>query len=238
MSRVPHSQDARVQRLIATLIEAGIRDDRVLAVIEHIPRELFVPATFTEHAYDNTALPIGHGQTVSQPQIVAMMTEALRVNRRMKVLEVGTGSGYQTAVLSALSRRVYTIERYKQLLLEAEARLAELGVHNVTTRLGDGHKGWPEQAPFDRIMVTAAADIEVPPALLDQLAIGGILVAPVAASPIDQRLLAVTRMESGVEIRDLGPVRFVPLVADSAEPGKKEPVSRAIARLGRGPKSS
>src|SRR6202040_2812840 len=144
-------------RLIMELRALGVTDTRVLGAIERVPREAFLPDTFRDRAYENVALPVGHGQTISQPLVVAHMTEALEVGERHKVLEIGTGSGYQTAVLARLCRRVFTIERHRALLKEAEKRGAELRLHNVTSRFGDGTKGWPEQAPFDRIIVTAAA---------------------------------------------------------------------------------
>ena len=199
-------------RLIMELRRAGISDQRVLSAIERVPRELFVPATFADQAYENVALPIGHGQTVSQPFVVARMTEALEISDRHKVFEIGTGSGYQTAILAKLCRRIFSIERYRPLLREAERRLAELRLHNVTCRFGDGTKGWPEQAPFDRIIVTAAAP-ELPSILADSLAIGGILVAPVGEDRRDQQLLRIRRNEEGFVTEELGAVRFVPLVA-------------------------
>lgn len=199
-------------RLVLELRRAGIRDAAVIDAVEATPRELFVPTNFQNHAYDNTALPIDQGQTISQPLIVAMMTEALKLHPRVKVLEVGTGSGYQAAVLSRLCRRVYTIERIKPLLREAEARFEQLRRHNITTRHGDGYAGWPEQAPFECIMVTAAAP-EVPQTLIDQLAPGGRLVIPVGSNPASQHLLRLTKNEDGSVTReDLGGVRFVPLV--------------------------
>ena len=151
------SYEASKIRLIMELRRQGITDKRVLAGLERIPRERFAPESFRAEAYDNIALPISQGQTISQPYIVAFMTQALEVGERMRVLEVGTGSGYQAAILSGLCRRVFTIERYRSLLRDAESRFAELGLSNVTTRLGDGAKGWPESAPFERIIVTAAA---------------------------------------------------------------------------------
>ena len=174
-----------MQRLIAELRQSGITDEKVLAAIGAVDRERFVPAPFAERAWENTALPIAFGQTISQPLVVAPMTEALRVGPRMKVLEIGTGSGYQAAVLAKLARRVYTIERYKPLSKEAERLLIDLGIYNVVFDVGDGSKGWPGQAPFDRIIVTAAAE-ERPQALIDQLAVGGILIVPVGRDP-DQR---------------------------------------------------
>lgn len=199
-------------RLIMELRRAGISDQRVLSAIERVPREMFVPATFADQAYENVALPIGHGQTVSQPLVVARMTEALEIGDRHKVFEIGTGSGYQTAVLARLCRRVFSIERYRPLLREAERRLVELRLHNVTCRFGDGTKGWPEQAPFDRIIVTAAAP-ELPAILADSLTVGGVLVAPVGEDRRDQQLLRIRRSESGFDTEELGAVRFVPLVA-------------------------
>jgi protein-L-isoaspartate(D-aspartate) O-methyltransferase len=199
-------------RLIMELRRAGIADDRVLGAIERVPREKFVPATFIDRAYENVALPIGSGQTISQPYVVARMTEALEIGDRHKVFEIGTGSGYQTAVLARLCRRVFSIERHRPLLREAEARLAALRLHNVTLRYGDGTKGWPEQAPFERIIVTAAA-AELPAQLTDSLAVGGILVAPIGKERGVQRLLRIRRGGSGLTTEELGIVRFVPLVA-------------------------
>jgi len=205
------SDEARKIRLIMELRRAGITDTRVLAAIERVPREHFVPPQLAEMAYDNVALPIGHGQTISQPFVVAYMTEKLAVGERMKVLEVGTGSGYQAAVLSPLCRRLYTIERHRTLMREAEARFARLDLRNVVTRVGDGYRGWPEQAPFDRIVVTAAAP-EAPPALLDQLAVGGLMVLPLG-DDLDQELVRVRRDDDGYHSETLIGVRFVPLVA-------------------------
>ena len=202
----------KVLRLLMELRGAGITDARVLGAIERVPREVFVPAAFKDQAYENVALPIGHGQTISQPLVVALMTEALEIGERHKVLEVGTGSGYQTAVLARLCRRVFTIERHRVLLKEAEQRFAELKLRNVTTRFGDGTKGWPEQAPFDRILVTAAAP-DLPRKLLDNLAPDGILVAPVGEERRDQQLLRLRRKDGETVTEELGGVRFVPLVA-------------------------
>jgi protein-L-isoaspartate(D-aspartate) O-methyltransferase len=189
----------------------GITDSRVLGAIERIPRDAFVPAAFRDQAWENVALPIGHAQTISQPLVVALMTQALEVGERHKVLEVGTGSGYQAAVVAKLCRRVFTIERHRDLLKEAERRFAELKLHNVTTRFGDGSKGWAEQAPFDRIIITAAAPA-VAQVLIDSLAEGGILVAPVGEERRDQQLLRIRRTPQGIVTEDLGPVRFVPLI--------------------------
>ncbi|WP_374305433.1 protein-L-isoaspartate(D-aspartate) O-methyltransferase [Ferrovibrio sp.] len=204
--------DPRVIQLIMELRRQGVADTRVLAAVERVPRERFVADQFLKHAYDNIALPITQGQTISQPYVVAYMTEALQLGDRMKVLEIGTGSGYQTAVLSKLGRRVYTIERYRSLLVTAERRLADLQITNVVTRLGDGNKGWPEQAPFDRILVTAAADRR-PDALIAQLSPeGGIMVAPVAVTSTEQDVIRYTRRGEDVQEERLLPVRFVPLL--------------------------
>jgi protein-L-isoaspartate(D-aspartate) O-methyltransferase len=202
---------ANKARLILSLRSAGITDTAVLSAIERVPRELFVPETFRDQAYENTALPIGYGQTLSQPLVVASMIEALELTNRMKLLEVGTGSGYHAAILARLCRRVYTIERHRPLLAEAERRFAELGLHNITTRAGDGMLGWPEQAPFDRISVTAAAGAP-PDALLEQLAVDGIMVMPVGGRDRTQVLQQFRRTEDGYEARDLMEVRFVPLL--------------------------
>lgn len=204
--------EARIIRLLTELRRQGISDARVLAALEKVPRQMFVAAPFLDQAWENHALPIACGQTVSQPYIVALMTQALELSDRTKVLEVGTGSGYQAAVLSRLCRRVYTIERHKPLLDEAEQRFRALRIHNITAKLGDGSRGWPEQAPFERIMVTAAAH-DIPPVLVDQLQIGGIMVLPVGdAGSAAQDLVRVVRLEDGIDIQHLGPVRFVPLV--------------------------
>ena len=214
--------DPRASSLVKELGREGIRDARVLSALESVPRDFFVDTPFVETAYDNTALPIACGQTISQPYVVAFMTDALEVGDKMRVLEIGTGSGYQAAVLSLLCRRVYTIERHRPLFEAAERRFRALKLENVVTRLGDGHAGWPEQAPFDRIMMTAAAPA-VPQALLDQLAPDGILVAPIgpAVQPgpfggsesICQLLTKIIRRETGLHEEKLIPVVFVPMVA-------------------------
>lgn len=217
---------ARKIRLIMELRRTGISDTNVLAAIERIPREAFVPQTFRDQAYENRTLPIGCGQTLSQPAVVAAMTQALSTDRRLKVLEIGTGSGYQAAVLSRLCRRLYTIERHRDLQREAEARFQRLRLHNITARIGDGGKGWPEQAPFTRIIVTAAA-AEVPGDLVDQLADGGVMVVPVGRHTADQELLRLTRENGTLHEENLGSVRFVPLTAGT--PGDPRPRSRRIA---------
>ena len=196
--------------LIMELRREGIHDVRVLSAIERVPREAFVPEALKAQAYANVALPISSGQTISQPYVVAYMTQALEVGERTKVLEIGTGSGYQAAVLAKLCRRVYTIERHRELLRESEQRFHALGLHNITTRLGDGHKGWPEQAPFERIIVTAAA-ADVPEALCRQLADGGAMVIPVGDRS-SQEIWRVHRRADAFETERMLPVRFVPLV--------------------------
>lgn len=199
-------------RLLMELRRAGIGDSRVLGAIEKTPRERFVPASFEDRAYENVALPIGEGQTVSQPYVVALMTEKLEPGERHNVIEIGTGSGYQTAVLARLCRRVFSIERHRGLLRDAEHRFDELRLRNIVCRFGDGTKGWPEQAPYDRVIVTAAAP-EVPTTLVDGLAPGGILVVPVGEDHRDQQLVRVRRNEDRFSTEDLGLVRFVPLVS-------------------------
>ena len=202
---------ARKIRLIMQLRRAGIADTAVLSAIERIPREAFVPESFQDQSYEDMTLPIGHGQTLSAPSVVALMTQALRTDRRTKVLEIGTGTGYQAAVLSRLCRRLYTVERHRNLLGEAERRFLKLHRYNITTRVGDGARGWPEQAPFTRIIVTAAAET-VPATLVEQLAPGGIMVVPVGRQGGDQALLRLTREADGIREEILDSVRFVPLV--------------------------
>jgi protein-L-isoaspartate(D-aspartate) O-methyltransferase len=208
-------EDTRRIRLLMHLRQGGIGDPRVLGAIERIPREQFVPAAFLDQAYEDTALPIGLGQTISQPTVVGLMTQALQVGDRHKVLEVGTGSGYQAAVLAKLCRRLYTIERHKRLLTAAEAHFAALRLHNIVTCWGDGMKGWPGQAPFDRIVVTAAWPGESPPPVLaDQLAVGGVMIVPMGDEKRRQRVVRVVRAETGFSQEELWPVRFVPLLPD------------------------
>jgi len=199
-------------RLLMELRRAGIGDARVLGAIERTPREKFVPPAFEGQAYDNLALPIGQGQTVSQPYVVALMTEKLELGERHNALEIGTGSGYQTAVLARLCRRVFSVERHRALLRDAERRFGELHLRNIVCRLADGTKGWPEQAPYDRVIVTAAA-AQVPASLIEGLAPGGILVAPVGEDHRDQQLVRIRRHDDMFSTENLGLVRFVPLVA-------------------------
>jgi protein-L-isoaspartate(D-aspartate) O-methyltransferase len=210
------SIDARKIRLIMQLRRSGVTDTAVLSVIERLPREAFIPPLFLDQAYEDMALPIGSGQTISQPLVVAMMTQALELHDRVKILEIGTGSGYQAAVLSRLTRRVYSIERHTPLLRDAEARFRHLRLHNITTRSGDGTKGWPEQAPFDRILVTAAADGDVPKDLTDQLALGGVMVVPLGMDRRDTHVYRIRRTETGLQREELWPVRFVPLLPEPA----------------------
>lgn len=199
-------------KLVLELRSAGVTDPRILGAIERVPRALFVPPLFRDRAYENVALPIGHGQTISQPLVVARMTEALELTERHIVLEIGTGSGYQAAVLARLARRVFTVERHRAMLKTAEERFRQLRLHNITVRFGDGTKGWPEQPSFDRIIVTAAA-ATLPDALLQSLAEDGVLVAPVGESKRDQALLRIRRCNGDFTAEELGTVRFVPLVA-------------------------
>ena len=203
-------------RLVMELRQQGITDKAVLSAIERVPREAFVPETFHDQAWENTALPIGHGQTISQPAVVAFMTQALELGPRMKVLEIGTGCGYQAAVLAQLCRRIYTVERYRELLREAEARFRRLRLNNITTRWGDGAKGWPEQAPFDRIIMTAAAQ-SVPETLFEQLGEDGLLIAPVGRTSYEQVLMRYRKKADSLENEELWPVRFVPLIEGTVD---------------------
>lgn len=214
---------ARKIRLIMKLRKSGITDTSVLAAIERVPREAFIPPMFHDQAYEDTALPIDCGQTISQPLVVSYMTQELRVNDRHKVLEIGTGSGYQTCILSKLCRRVYSIERHKPLLAGAERMFSQLHVRNVTFKAADGMLGWKEQAPFDRIIVTAAAQGDAPPALLEQLSIGGILIIPMGADKASQFIFRVTRTETGFDYEQLMPVRFVPLLPNVARSEQAPP---------------
>jgi protein-L-isoaspartate(D-aspartate) O-methyltransferase len=207
-------------RLVALLLElrgGGVTDVAVLNAIERTPRELFVPEAFRDRAYENAALPIARHQTVSQPLVVGLMTQALNVGARHKVLEVGTGSGYHAAVLAQLCRRLYTMERFPDMFREAEARFQVLRLTNVTARAGDGTRGWPQQAPFDRILVAAAAE-DIPQVLVDQLGPGGIMVLPVGDQAGEQHIVRVRRTETGVEAEHLQPVRFVPLIEGDPAP--------------------
>lgn len=210
-------QESR-QRLemVRSQIEArGVKDARILEVMRRIPRHLFVPADHKAQAYADYPLPIGSGQTISQPYIVAFMTEQLGLKGGEKVLEIGTGSGYQAAVLAALVQKVYSIEIRKELADEARERLGRLGVTNAEIRTGDGYRGWPEEAPFDAIIVTAAPE-RVPPPLLEQLAPNGRMVIPVGG--FYQELKVIDRTPDGFRERSVLPVRFVPFVRENEAP--------------------
>lgn len=192
--------------------------DSVLCAMEKVPRDIFVEGHFKTHALDDMALPIDAGQTISQPSVVAKMTEALEVGPRHKVLEIGTGSGYQAAILSHLARRVYSIERHRQLSMKARGQIEALKLQNVVITTGDGSLGMPDQAPFDRILLTAAA--EDPPAnLLEQLQMGGIMVLPVGQSDAVQSLIKIEKTPDGLNYTELADVRFIPLVAGVAKSG-------------------
>ncbi len=205
------SAETRLARLILALRSQGVSDPAVLSAIETTPRDMFTPDLFQERAWEDQALPIACGQTISQPFIVGLMTQALSLEPRSRVLEIGTGSGYQTTVLSKIARLVYTVERYRTLMAEAEARFKTLGLTNVITRFGDGGLGWPEQAPFDRILVTAAAPDE-PKALLSQLKPTGILVAPIGKGPVQVLKRYEGDGHGGFRIDEMTEVRFVPLL--------------------------
>ena len=202
-------------RMVAEQIRArGVRDDRVLDAMTRIPRERFLPETRRAEAYEDHPVLIGHGQTISQPYIVGYMTEALQVEPSHRVLEIGTGCGYQTAVLAELAREVYSIERVPALADGARETLADLGYRNVRIRTGDGYEGWPAHAPFDRILGAAAAPA-LPPALIDQLVDGGILVLPIGTA--SQELQVLRKHADRVETLATLPVRFVPMIADSGK---------------------
>ena len=204
--------EARTRLVDHGLVAAGIRDSATLAAMRIVPRHEFVPAPQRPLAYDDIPLPIGHGQTISQPAIVALMTELIEPHPGKKVLEVGTGSGYQAAVLAQTGCRVWSIEIFRVLAEEARGRLDRLGYGKVRVRHGDGYAGWPEEAPFDAILVTAAAE-SIPPALLEQLSPGGRLVMPVGEQFPYQELVLVQKDSAGrIDSRELFPVRFVPFL--------------------------
>lgn len=204
--------DRQRETLIKQLRKQKIHDEKVLGAISTVPREVFVPQDLVNHAYDNHALAIGSGQTISQPYIVALMTQALKLIGTERVLEIGTGSGYQAAILAQLCQAVYTVERLPELAERAEQTLSSLQIRNVAFRIGDGTLGWPEEAPFDRIIVTAAAP-EAPPALLKQLASDGILVVPVG-TPDYQVLTSFTKVGDRLKRESLCECRFVPLIGE------------------------
>jgi len=201
----------RQMQFLFALRSKGVTDGRVLTAMEKTDRAIFIKGHFADRAYEDMPLPIACGQTISQPSVVGLMTQALQVNPRDKVLEVGTGSGYQAAILSHLARRVYTVDRHKPLIDDARATFQALDITNLTAFTADGSHGLPEQAPFDRILVTAAAE-DPPGPLLAQLKVGGIMVLPVGQSDSVQSLIRVTRNDTGFEYEELRPVRFVPLL--------------------------
>ncbi|MBV4368875.1 protein-L-isoaspartate(D-aspartate) O-methyltransferase [Erwinia sp. BNK-24-b] len=199
----------RIETLLAQLRQQGITDEALLKAMEAVPRERFVDEAFEHKAWDNMALPIGSGQTISQPYIVARMTSLLALKPDSRVLEIGTGSGYQTAILAHLVEHVYSVERIKGLQWQAKRRLKQLDLHNVSTRHGDGWLGWPARGPFDAIIVTAAPP-EIPLELMNQLEEGGVLVLPVGDE--QQELKRITRKNGEFLVETIEPVRFVPLV--------------------------
>ncbi len=201
----------RKMRFLFALRSRGVTDARVLTAMEKVDRGLFVRGLFAERAYEDMPLPIACGQTISQPSVVGLMTQALNVQPRDTVLEVGTGSGYQAAILAHLARRVYTVDRHRRLVREAGDLFRDQGLVNIVPMVADGSHGLPDQAPFDRILVTAAAE-DPPGPLLAQLKIGGIMVVPVGQSDTVQHLIKVTRSAAGYDYEELRPVRFVPLV--------------------------
>jgi protein-L-isoaspartate(D-aspartate) O-methyltransferase len=208
----------RKMQFLFSIRSKGVTDNRVLTAMEQIDRGPFVRGIFTERAYEDMPLPIACGQTISQPSVVGLMSQALDVSPRDKVLEVGTGSGYQAAILSRLARRVYTVDRHKRLVQEALAVFKALDLTNITAFTADGSFGLPDQAPFDRIIVTAAAE-DPPGPLLAQLRVGGIMVVPVGQSDTVQRLIRVTRTETGYDYDELRDVRFVPLLEGLGKDG-------------------
>jgi protein-L-isoaspartate(D-aspartate) O-methyltransferase len=201
----------RQMRFLFALRSRGVTDARVLTAMERVDRGLFVKGLFSGKAYDDMPLPITCGQTISQPSVVGLMTQALSIQPRDTVLEIGTGSGYQAAILAHLARRVYTVDRHRRLVREAMEVFTAMKLTNITAFVADGSFGLPEQAPFDRILVTAAAE-DPPGPLLSQLKIGGIMVLPVGQSDAVQSLIKVTRLDKGYDYAELCPVRFVPLV--------------------------
>ena len=217
MSKMPtNEQDDDRMEFLLTLRRRGIADQAVLRAMDEVPRERFVDAGFLRSAYADQALPIACGQTISQPYVVAYMTEHLAVQPQHRVLEVGTGSGYQAAVLSRLARQVVTIERYRTLADQAQERLRSLGYDNVDVVVGDGFTGVPGRAPYDRIIVTAAAEI-VPESVLDQLAESGVMILPLGSQDGSQHLIKLTKSQTGTRRENLIPVRFVPMLPGQAQ---------------------
>ncbi len=233
MNATVNANEARKIRLVMQLRQSGIQDIEILNAIERVPREHFIPEAMSDQAYEDIAVPIGLGQTISQPMVVASMIEALELTDRHKVLEVGTGTGYQACVLAKLARRVYTIERHRPLWGIAEANFKELQMRNITTLCGDGMKGWPkihgiEQAPFDRIIVAAAAREKPPTLLLEQLNIGGIMIIPVGEAGSQMVKRYKREADDTYSIQDIMPVRFVPLLPDIA---RDKPTSEEKERV-------
>lgn len=213
LSREDPFVQAREQMIERDIVSRGITDKSVIEALRRVPRHLFVPPELEKLAYEDTPLPIGYGQTISQPYVVALMTENLQVQRGDKVLEIGTGSGYQAAILHEMGCKVYTVEIIKALADEAKERLATLGYDDIHVLWGDGYFGWKEHAPFDGIIVTCSVD-HIPPPLLEQLKVGGRMVIPVGPSWSLQSLLVVEKTQEGIVTRDLGVVRFVPLTRE------------------------
>ena len=211
-----NSNDEQKMQFILSIRSKGVVDNNVLKALETVNREQFLKGLFVQRAYEDTPLPIECGQTISQPSIVGLMTQALRITNRDKILEIGTGSGYQTAILSKLARRIYSVERFKPLYEQAREIFRKLQLNNITSVWGDGSQGVVEQQPFDRIIVTAAAE-DPPPTLLNQLKIGGIMVIPVGQSDEIQKLIRVERTEKNFKYEDLCDVRFVPLLEGREE---------------------
>ncbi len=210
------AQEARARMVQEQIVARGVKDQHVLEAMSAVPRQLFVPPALEPLAYADSPLPIGHGQTISQPYIVAFMSEAAEVKPQDRVLEIGTGSGYQAAVLAHLAREVYSIEIVTPLAQEAAARLERLGYSSLHLRVGDGYRGWPEAAPFDAILVTAAPE-RIPRALVNQLAMGGRMVVPLGN--LDQVLVRIRKTPSGLKRENLLPVRFVPMISsDGSSP--------------------
>jgi protein-L-isoaspartate(D-aspartate) O-methyltransferase len=206
----------RQMQFVFALRSHGVTNPDVLKAMEGVQRAEFIEGVFRDRAFEDTPLPIACGQTISQPTVVGLMTQALEVTRRCKVLEIGTGSGYQAAILARLARRVYTVERHRRLARRARELFQRLALHNITVVHGDGSLGRPEQAPFDRILLTAAAE-DPPRPLLDELRVGGIMVLPVGESHAVQTLIKIVKSETGLDYTDLGPVRFVPLLEGVAQ---------------------
>ncbi len=204
-----NTQAARDRMVAAQIRARGVVNEAVLNAMARVPRHLFVPDDVRSLAYDDRPLPIGHGQTISQPYIVGYMTETLQLSPEHQVLEIGTGSGYQAAVLAAIAKQVYSIEIVPELAERARQTLSKLGYRNVDVRAGDGYRGWPERAPFARIIVTAAPP-DIPQALVDQLAVGGLMVVPVGTD--NQEIVIVTKNEKGIAQKRTIAVRFVPMV--------------------------